>query len=98
LESTYHECLRRELILRNIPFESDLIVPLEYKGMNLDHGYVIDLPIKGEVIVELKCVTHLLPIHECQLMTYMRLRGISAGLLINFKVPLLKDGIKRIML
>lgn len=98
LESTYHKCLRRELSLRNIPFESDVVLPLEYKGVLLDHGYVIDLLVNGEVVVELKCVTKLLPIHDCQIMTYMRLRGISAGLLVNFKVPLLKDGIKRFLL
>ena len=98
LESTYHRCLRRELTLRSIPFESNVVLPLEYKGISLDHGYIIDLLVKEEVIVELKCVTKLLPIHECQLMTYMRLRHINTGLLINFKVPLLKDGIKRILL
>jgi GxxExxY protein len=98
LESTYHKCLRRELTLRHIPFESGVVLPLEYKGVTLDHGYVIDLLVKNEVIVELKCVSKLLPIHECQLMTYMRLRGITTGLLINFKVPLLKEGMRRILL
>jgi GxxExxY protein len=98
LESTYHKCLRRELSLRAVPHESGLVLPLEYKGVTLDQGYVIDLLVNDEVVVELKCVTKLLPIHECQLMTYMRLRNLSAGLLINFKVPVLRDGLKRILL
>ena len=98
LESTYHKCMKHELMLRKVPFESGVILPLTYKGVSLDHGYVIDLLVRNEVVVELKCVTRLLPIHECQLLTYMRLRGVSAGLLLNFKVPLLKEGIKRILL
>ena len=98
LESTYHRCLRRELSLRAIPHESGVLLPLEYKGISLDHAYVIDLLVNNEVVVELKCVTKLLPIHEGQLMTYMRLRNMTAGLLINFKVPVLKDGLKRILL
>ena len=98
LESTYNRCMRRELDLRGIPSESEVSLPLEYKGVKLDHGYIIDLIVKDEVIVELKCVMKLLPIHECQLLTYLRLRGITTGLLINFKVPLLRDGIKRILL
>jgi GxxExxY protein len=98
LESTYHKCLRREFTLRDIPFESDVALPLEYKGVKLDQAYVIDLLVQQKVVVELKCVARLLPIHDCQLLTYMRLRGINAGLLINFKVPVLKDGLRRILL
>jgi GxxExxY protein len=98
LESTYNRCMRRELELRGIPYQAELSLPLEYKGVPLDHAYSIDLIVKNEVIVELKCVGKLLPIHECQLLTYMRLRGATAGLLINFKVPRLKDGIQRILL
>jgi GxxExxY protein len=98
LESTYHKCLRREFFLRNIPYESDVPLPLEYKGIKLDQAYAIDLLVSGTVVVELKCVTQLLPIHECQLLTYMRLRGIHTGLLINFKVPVLKEGLRRILL
>ena len=98
LESTYHKCLCRELVLREIPFESEVMLPLEYKGITLDQAYVIDLLVNEAVVVELKCVSRLLPIHECQLLTYMRLRGIEAGLLINFKVPVLKDGLKRMLL
>lgn len=98
LESTYHKCLRRELSLRGIPFKSEVKLPLEYKGVILNQAYVIDLLVNEAVVVELKCVSKLLPIHECQLLTYMRLRGLEAGLLINFKVPLLKDGLKRFLL
>ena len=98
LESTYHKCLRREFTLRSIPFESQVILPLEYKGIFLEQGYVIDLLVNAEVVVELKCVTKLLPIHDCQILTYMRLRRVSAGLLLNFKVPVLRDGLKRILL
>ena len=98
LESTYHKCLRRELSLRGVPFKSEVKLPLEYKGIILDHAYVIDLLVNDAVVVELKCVSKLLPIHECQLLTYMRLRGLEAGLLINFKVPLLRDGLKRVLL
>jgi GxxExxY protein len=98
LESTYHKCLRRELTLRGMAHKSSVILPLEYKGEKLDQAYVIDLLVNDEVVVELKCVTSLLPIHECQLLTYMRLSRMTAGLLINFKVPVLKDGLKRILL
>jgi GxxExxY protein len=98
LESTYQKCLRRELTLRGIPFASEVKRPLEYKGETLDQAYVIDLLVNDQVVVELKCVGKLLPIHECQLLTYMRLRNIDAGLLINFKVPFLVDGIKRMLL
>jgi GxxExxY protein len=98
LESTYHLCLQRELGLRKIPFESGVVLPLEYKGLHLGRAYVIDLLVNNEVVVELKCVSKLLPIHECQLMTYMRLGGIRTGLLINFKVPILKQRIRRILM
>lgn len=98
LESTYHKCLRRELSLRGMPFVSEVKLPLEYKGITLDQAYVIDLLVNNAVVVELKCVSKLLPIHECQLLTYMRLGGLKAGLLINFKVPVLKDGLKRVLL
>ena len=98
LESIYHKCLTHELCLRGVTYESGVVLPLKYKGASLDQAYVIDLLVNQTVVVELKCVTRLLPIHECQLMTYMRLRNMGAGLLINFKVPLLKDGIKRILL
>jgi GxxExxY protein len=98
LESTYHKCLRHELTLRGVHFQSGVALPLEYKDIRLDQGYVIDLLVNEEVVVELKCVTKLIPIHDCQLMTYLRLRKLRAGLLINFKVPVLRDGLRRILL
>jgi GxxExxY protein len=95
LESAYQVCLEHESKLRNIPFEHLIDLPLNYKGINLDAGYVIDLVYDKRVIVELKAVEQVIPVHEAQLLTYMRLTGMSIGLLINFNVPVLKDGIYR---
>ena len=95
LESAYQVCMERESTLRNIPFERLVDLPLNYKGINLDAGYVIDLVYDKRVIVELKAVERVIPVHEAQLLTYMRLTGIHVGLLINFNVPVLKDGICR---
>jgi GxxExxY protein len=97
LESSYHMCLCRELELRGITYHSHVILPLEYKGIQLPKGYVIDLLIEDAVIVEVKSVDKLLPIHSSQLMTYMRLQGVRSGLLMNFNVDLLPHGIKRIL-
>jgi len=98
LESTYHTCLCRELELRQIPHQGQLALPIEYKGVQIAKGYVIDLLIEGALIVEIKSVDKLLPIHSSQLMTYMRLQGVSSGLLMNFNVPILPQGIRRILL
>lgn len=95
LESTYEECLCRELELRNITFERQKPLPLEYKGVKLDCGYRLDLLVESRVIVEIKSVETLAPIHEAQILTYLRLALVKVGLLINFNVPVLKDGIKR---
>jgi GxxExxY protein len=95
LESAYQVCLQRESTLRNIPFEHLVDLPLIYKGVKLDAGYVIDLIYDSRVIVELKAVEKVIPVHEAQLLTYMRLTGIPVGLLINFNVPVLKDGLYR---
>jgi GxxExxY protein len=95
LESAYQVCMEHESTLRKIPFEHLVDLPLNYKGINLDAGYVIDLMYDKRVIVELKAVERVLPVHEAQLLTYMRLTGIRVGLLINFNVPILKDGIYR---
>lgn len=95
LESAYEECLCRELSLTRIPFARQVALPVEYKGVRLDCGYRVDLVTAGLVPVEVKSVEDLLPIHEAQLLTYMRLGGWQAGLLINFNVPVLKHGIKR---
>lgn len=98
LESTYQACLARELELESIPFEREKPVPVEYKGFNVDCGYRLDFVVDGKVIVELKSVDAISAVHSAQLMTYMRLSGLKVGLLINFNVPVLKNGIKRIVL
>ena len=95
LESAYEECLCKELSLRQIPFERQKPLPLEYKGSKLECGYRIDLLVANTVVVEVKSVETLLPIHEAQLLTYLKLGGWKIGLLINFNVPLLKQGIRR---
>ena len=95
LESAYEECLCRELSLREIPFERQRPLPVEYKGTRLDCGYRLDLLVMGTVVVEIKAVEAIEPIHEAQLLTYLKLGGWKLGLLINFNVPVLKDGIRR---
>ena len=92
LESAYQVCMEHESGLRNVPFERLVDLPLNYKGIKLDAGYVIDLIYDQRVIVELKAVERVIPVHEAQLLTYMRLTGIRVDLLINFNVPVLKDG------
>jgi GxxExxY protein len=95
LESAYHSCLCRELQLRNLNFVQQIDLPLSYKGVKLDCGYRIDLIVSDRIIVELKSVQEVLPVHEAQLLTYMRLTAKGVGLLINFNVAVLKKGIKR---
>ena len=95
LESVYEECLCRELSLRGIPFERQRSLPVEYKGLRLDCGYRLDLLVADTVVVEIKAVESLLPIHEAQLLTYLRLGGWKVGLLINFNVAVLRQGIRR---
>jgi len=95
LESAYEECVCRELSLRNIPFERQVPLPVSYKGVQLDCGYRLDLVVAEHVVVELKSVDALAPVHEAQLLTYLKLSHCKVGLLINFNVPLLKDGIIR---
>ena len=95
LESAYQRCLARELTLRNIPFQPERQLPVEYKGVLLDCGYRLDLLVAEQVVVEVKAVEKLDKIYEAQLLTYLRLGGWKVGLLINFNVPVLKDGIKR---
>ncbi len=98
LESAYKECLCRELDLQGIPFERQRPLPVEYKGLRLDCGYRLDLLVSNQVVVEIKAVENLLPIHEAQLLTYLKLGGWQVGLLINFNVPVLKQGIRRLVL
>ena len=98
LENVYEKCLCRELELRNVSHESQKELPVNYKGVELDCGYRMDIVFSGELIVELKACESLLPVHEAQLLTYLKLTKTKLGLLINFNVPLLKDGIKRFAL
>ena len=98
LESVYQICLAKELTLRNIPFEQEKSLKIEYKGIHLDGGYRLDFLVDQRVVIELKAVDSLLPIHDAQLLTYLKLTGCKTGLLINFNVPILKFGIKRMVL
>lgn len=98
LESVYEQCLAHELHLNGIAFELQHPLPVEYKDVRLDCGYRIDVLIEGRLIIELKSVDQVKPIHEAQLLTYMRLADVRTGLLMNFNVTRLKDGIKRFVL
>jgi len=95
LESVYERALCHELTLRNLPISRQIDVPLHYKGVDLECGFRIDVIVQNAVILELKSVANLLPVHEAQLLTYMRLMKKSVGLIINFNVPVLKNGIVR---
>ena len=94
-ESAYHSCLCRELALRGVPFQTEVDLPVDYKGIHLDCGYRIDLLVENKIVVELKSVEKLLPIHQAQLLTYLRLSKLRVGLLINFNVRMLRDGVLR---
>ena len=96
LESIYEECLCHELDLRKLSYQRQAELPISYKGISLGNGYRLDLVVHDQIIVELKSCESLLPIHNAQLLTYLRLTGLSLGLLINFNVPVLKDGIRRL--
>ena len=95
LESSYRECLCRELSLRNLEFKRERGLPVQYKGMQLGYGYRLDVLVADLIVVEIKAVEALSPIHDAQLLTYLRLGGWKVGLLINFNVVVLKDGIRR---
>lgn len=95
LKGVYEECLCHELRLRNLRFERQLIVPVTYKDVKLDCGYRLDVLVEETVIMELKSVDRIHPIFEAQLLTYMRMLRKPVGLIINFNVPVLKDGIIR---
>ena len=95
LESAYRSCLCHELTLRNIQIKYEDPLPLQYKGLRLKRGYRVDIIVEGLVAVEVKSVAALAPIHDAQLLTYMRLGGWQLGLLINFNVEVLKKGIHR---
>ncbi len=97
LEPIYHRAMKHELALRKIPFRSEQPVPVNYKGQDLGDDLHLDLVMADELIVELKAVDKLHPIHEAQLITYLKLTGLRKGLLINFNVRLLIEGVKRIV-
>ena len=97
LESAYHACLLQELRWRGLMVESHVALPLMYKGVFVDIGYRIDLLVEQEVIVELKSVERIHPIHEAQLLSYLKLKNRRVGLLINFNVVHFKDGIRRMV-
>src|SRR5262245_4759527 len=95
LESAYEECLCHELTLRGLHFQRQITVPVKYKGVNLDCGYKLDIIVEEAVILELKSIDRITPIHEAQLLTYMKLMGKPIGFIINFNVALLRTGIVR---
>jgi GxxExxY protein len=97
LESAYEECLCRELSLRGIPHSRQVALPLEYKGMKVDCAYRIDVLVDDCLILEIKATSRIEPVHEAQLLTYLRLKRVWLGLLINFNVPVLKDGLRRLV-
>ena len=92
LESAYEECLCHELRLRGVPFQRQVELPVEYKGIKLDCGYRMDLLVAEAVVVELKCVERLLPVHDAQLLTYMKLSNTEVGLIFNFHTEVLTRG------
>ena len=95
LESVYEYCLEKELRSRSLKVKRQCRIPIVYKEEELNKDFFIDLLIEGKVIVELKCVETILPVHEVQLVTYLKLSNLPLGLLINFNVPVLKSGIRR---
>jgi GxxExxY protein len=95
LESAYRRCLCHELKLRGIACETEVPLPVNYKGVLLDCGYRLDLLVENLVVVEIKAVETILPVHEAKLLTYLRLGGWQVGLILNFNVPVLKNGIRR---
>ncbi len=97
LESAYEECLSYELRARQLPFTRQHPLPIVYKGIHLECGYQMDIVVSNKLILELKSVGKLMPIHEAQLLTYLKLTQLSLGLLINFNVPILVHGVKRLV-
>jgi GxxExxY protein len=98
LESAYEECLAHEMQLRSLDFKRQVPLPVAYKCVNLDCGYRLDFLVHNAVVLELKAIDALQPIHEARVLTYLKLGGWTVGLLINFNVPILRNGIKRIVL
>jgi GxxExxY protein len=98
LESAYEQCLDHEMRLRGLNFDRQVPLPVFYKGLKLDCGYRLDFLVKKAVVLELKAIDALQPIHEAQVLTYLKLGGWTVGLLINFNVPVLVNGVKRVVL
>jgi GxxExxY protein len=97
LESAYEECLCQELVRNNLTFERQKPLPIVYKGTKLDCGYRLDIVVEKLIIIELKAIEQIAPIHQAQLLTYLKLSHLKLGLIINFNVPILKEGIKRMV-
>lgn len=97
LENVYQECLFSELTDAGLKVEKEVILPVVYKNKKIDLGYRLDIWVEKKMILELKCVDSFMPIHKAQLLTYLKLTNNKLGLLINFNVPLIKDGIKRVI-
>jgi len=98
LESVYEVCLCHELHKKGVPFERQVSLPVLYDGLKLDAGLRLDVIVESLLILELKAVEQVAPVHKAQLLTYLKLTGIRLGLLINFNVPLIKNGIQRVIL
>lgn len=98
LESAYQQCLAHELHLNCISFQTEVPLPIEYKGINLDCGYRMDIIVDNTIILELKSVETIHPIHEAQILSYMKLAKVKQGFLINFNVQILKQGLKSFVL
>jgi len=97
LESIYQKCLAKELSLAGLEFREEVTLPLNYKGTNFEAAFRLDMLVADKVILELKAVETILPVHEAQLLSYLRLTGYKLGLLINFNVPVLRSGVRRVV-
>ncbi len=97
LESVYRQCLAREFQLQGVPYSLEKPIGAEYKGLKFDVGYRLDMMVADKVIVELKVVETIMPVHEAQLLSYLKLSNKKLGLLLNFNVPLMKAGIRRVV-
>lgn len=97
LETVYEACLCHELTLRKISFKRQVSIPIVYEGVNLDAGLRLDILVADRIVVEIKAVEKLIPLFEAQLLTYLKLTKLELGLLINFNVPLIKNGVRRIV-
>jgi GxxExxY protein len=97
LESVYEQCLAHELAMRGFEVHKQRQIPLNYKGLALDCGYRVDLVVNDQLLIEVKAVERLLPVHDAQVITYLKLTGLPLGLLVNFHVPALRHGIRRLI-